>query len=327
MNKKDQLLTSLHSKEESERLYAVEDILDVGLLELSLELLDQLKIETSPAVKNSIVSVMQKMEYPEAYPIIFKLFPYKDAFIRNSAVSMFASYGENAVIFLSSYLDHSDKEVRKLILDSLVEIATKQAETKVSVLDIFRACLHDPAINVVITAIEYLGKLGDNNNLDDMIQLYQRTNEPMLRSAILDYVLKIGKKEDFQTVLFALFENVHKVDTLYIPQVMRLMTKCGKKNEFLQLAKEKQKQSNFNEDILTCIDWLVKNENLELRECIPIIKEIASADNLADDLRIISVTLLIASGENDAMEFVRGWGLKGTKEFQTFCIESLGVMK
>ena len=142
MKKKDELILLLNSKEESERLYAVEDILDFGLIELSLELLTRLKVETSPAVKNSIVSVLQKMEHTPAYPVIFKLFPDRDAFMRNSAVSIFSAYGENVVTFLSSYLDHADKEVRKLILDSLVEIASRRSETKNSVLEIFRACLY-----------------------------------------------------------------------------------------------------------------------------------------------------------------------------------------
>ena len=83
MKKKDELILLLNSKEESERLYAVEDILDFGLIELSLELLTRLKVETSPAVKNSIVSVLQKMEHTPAYPVIFKLFPDRDAFMRN----------------------------------------------------------------------------------------------------------------------------------------------------------------------------------------------------------------------------------------------------
>ena len=98
MKKKDELILLLNSKEESERLYAVEDILDFGLIELSLELLTRLKVETSPAVKNSIVSVLQKMEHTPAYPVIFKLFPDRDAFMRNSAVSIFSAYGENVVI-------------------------------------------------------------------------------------------------------------------------------------------------------------------------------------------------------------------------------------
>jgi hypothetical protein len=324
MSKKEQLVSSLHSKEESERLYAVEDILDLGIADMSIELLNQLKVERSSVIKNSIVSVLQKMEHSPAYPIIFDLFQSKDAFMRNAAVAIFASYTENAVTFLSSYLDHSDKEVRKLILDSLVDIATKRSETKNSVVDIFRACLHDPAINVVITAIEYLGRLGDRSALEDMIPLYQRINEPMLRSTILDCILKIGEKEDFEKTLSTLFEDINSADSLYIPQVMRLLARSGKKDEFLQLVQDKQRHSNFTEDILASIDWLIKEEGIAPTECVPILKEIANTEKLDDDMRIICVTLLLASNDTDAIEFVREWSSKGSIEFQSYCMESIG---
>jgi hypothetical protein len=265
------------------------------------------------------------MEYSAAYQVIFELFPNKDAFMRNSAVSIFASYGENAVTFLSSYLDHSDKEVRKLILDSLVEIASKRSDTKDSVLDIFRACLHDPSINVVITAIEYLGKLDDRNSLEELIQLYLRVTEPMLRSTVLDCVLKIGEREDLENTLSTLFPHINSVESLYIPQVMRLLAQSGRKEEFLQLVQNKQKYANYTEDILASIDWLVKKENLEPKECISILKEIANTEKLDEDRRVICVTLLLASNDKEAFEFVREWSTKGSKEFQTYCRESMEI--
>ena len=141
-------------------------------------------------------------------------------------------------------------------------------------LEIFRACLYDPSINVVITAIEYLGRLGDRNSLDDLIQLYQRVNEPMLRSTVLDCVLKIGDKEDFESTISTLFQDLQSVDSIYIPQVMRLLAQSGKKEEFLQLVRDKQKEGNYSEDILASIDWLIKKEVLAPNECIPILKEI-----------------------------------------------------
>jgi HEAT repeat protein len=169
---KEELLKSLNDNNESERLYAVEDIMDSNFLDLSIELVKRLQVEKSNLIKNSIISVLQKMENPVIYKDIFELFPMEDPFLRNSAVSIFASYGENSITFLTSYIDHTNKEVRKLVLDSLVEIALKNPSTKNSVLEIMRAHLFDPEINVIITAIEYLGKLEDDNSTQEFIELF-----------------------------------------------------------------------------------------------------------------------------------------------------------
>ncbi len=321
-----QLISSLNDLSESERLYTVDDISESSSSELSLGLLQRLKIENSGAVKNSILSALQKTEYPSTYREIFNLFPNKDAYLRNSAVSIFGSYGEGAVTFLSSYIDHSNKEVRKLIIDSLVEIATNRHNTLISVLEILRACLYDPDINVVITTVEYLGILGDINSLDNISELYKRNEEPMLRFTILEVILKIGQKKDFEKVLPDLFLNDFSPrDSLEVSPILKLLAQSGRKEDFLTMVKDLHDISFYSEDILVSIDWLVKNENFKTIDVLDILIDILQEEKLKEDLRFICVQLLLASGEERALDAIRNSGSKGNDEFSNFCKESVEV--
>lgn len=324
MNKtKEQLISALNDKDESERLYSTEDISDSGETELSVELISRLKIETSEVVKNSILSALQRMEHPSAYLELFKLFSAEDAFLRNSAVSIFGSYREEAVTFLSSYLDHSNKEVRKLILDSLVGIANNHSNTRESVSEILRAYLHDPEINVVITAVEYIGELGDVSSIDDLSELFLRNTEPMLAFTILDVILKIGNKEDLEKALTNLFQNnFSNTDTFDMPQMLRFLAQSGRKEDFLVLINDLTDISYYSEVLLISIDWLVKMEGFQTSTVLDILIKILKEENLKEDLRYICVRLLLASREERAMDIIREIGIKGDSAFHRFCKES-----
>ncbi|RLF48686.1 MAG: hypothetical protein DRN19_06285 [Thermoplasmata archaeon] len=59
-----------------------------------------------------------------------------------------------------------------------------------------RASLYDSSKNVQITAAEYLGKLKDKESLQELIELFKKDSEPMLRVSILHALREI--KEGFK---------------------------------------------------------------------------------------------------------------------------------
>jgi HEAT repeat protein len=320
---REHLILSLNDSDENERLYAIEDIFDAKLNDLSIELINRLKIEKSNAVKNSIVSVLQQLEHSDIYKELFEFFSSESAFLRNSAVSIFSSYGEEAVVFLSSYIDHGNREVRKLILDALVEIASKNHETISSIVDIFRACLHDPQINVVITVVEYLGRLNDHSSAQDMIELFLRNEEPMLRSSILDTLQKIGKKDSISNVITSLKNQEVISNSLYTPQILRLFALSGKKEEFLELLREIPDINNYSSEIISSFDYLVKNEGLDIDSIIDTIVELNKNNQIKEELKSTSVNILISSSNPKAREIIKSWAVNGTEEFRNYCNELL----
>jgi HEAT repeat protein len=319
---REELIKALNSQDESQRLYAVEDILDSSYIDLAVNLVERLKVETSPMVKNSIISVLQKMNCVEAYQKIFEFFSSEDPFLRNSAVGLFSKYGEEGLNFLVSYIDYADKEVRKLILDALVEMALLSPELKTQVLDVFHASLHDPAINVVITAVEYITKLEDKASLEELAELYTNVNEPMLKVAILDFFLKIGELKDLKLAYELLFHK-GELESIYLSQAIRICGKLANKDKFLELLNSLEDWSYYSEDILFALDSLNKTVGLEDTVFFDIIKKISEQKNLKEDLKFTCVKLLLSFPTKENIEFIKNWAKKESIEFQEFCKEAI----
>jgi len=247
---KDFALRLTH-KDEGERLYAVHDIMDANIKEMIPVLIEQLEKEESQAVRDAIVSALKHMEMSITpyYERLFGLFFSPDAFLRNAAVSIFGSGKEDAVAFLTSKLDHTDREVRKLILDSLVDIGTPEAIMAI------RAAIYDPAKNVQITAVEYLGRLGDREALEDMIELFRKDEEPMLRSSIINALTEIGDSSVIKELLIILAPDgkVSDINTVLLPDVMRMVARLGNINEIRELLNSFPYQKIYARDVANFI--------------------------------------------------------------------------
>jgi HEAT repeat protein len=219
----EELIKALQSTDEADRLYAVEDIAELGTAEAAIPLIYQLPHEQSEAVKNAIVFAMAHLDCRQIHEQLFELFSSTDAFLRNAAVTVFGADGEEAVAYLTSQLDHQDREVRKLILDALFEIGSPET------ILVIRAGLYDESPNVQITAVEYLGRLADEEAAADMIRILSETDEPMLKAAILETLSMVGKAENIQAVLDVMMPDgeVMGVDSFYLAPLTELTAKVG----------------------------------------------------------------------------------------------------
>ncbi|MCD8567149.1 MAG: HEAT repeat domain-containing protein [Geovibrio sp.] len=212
---------SLLNEDETERLYAVEDVITLRADELIPELIAALRKEESRMVKELIVEGLKLLDVSPHFASVAKFFESTDAFIRNCAIEIFGSKGEDAVPYLTSVMDHSDKEVRKLILDSLVATGSKYC------IPALRAALRDKAPNVQITAVEYLGKINDEESLSDILEIFETSNEPMLRISCIETFTHLAKRSVVDTVLDIL--GGMNMDSFYKPSVFRMVAECGSK--------------------------------------------------------------------------------------------------
>ncbi len=122
---KQELLNGLRNPDEAERIYAVEDVIALKAEELYPSLISHLYNEESRLVRELIVEGLKVLDIYDHFGKIAKYFESTDAYVRNCAIEIFGSKGEEAVAFLTSIMDHENKEVRKLILDSLVATSSK----------------------------------------------------------------------------------------------------------------------------------------------------------------------------------------------------------
>ncbi|PLX67060.1 MAG: hypothetical protein C0603_10380 [Denitrovibrio sp.] len=216
---KNELLNSLKNPDEAERIYAVEDVIALKAEELYPSLISHLYNEESRLVRELIVEGLKVLEIYDHFGKIAKYFESTDAYIRNCAIEIFGSKGEEAVAFLTSIMDHENKEVRKLILDSLVATSSKYS------IPALRAALKDKAPNVMLTAVEYLGKIYDEESLQDVMDIFEKTNEPMVRSACLETLCIMGDVASVDRILAIL--GMGNMDSFYKPSVIRLVGEKG----------------------------------------------------------------------------------------------------
>lgn len=297
-------MQKLTSDEEAERLYAVEDIADSGQKQYVSELVKTLVAETSQAVRNSIISALQKLDNPREYSQIFELFSSEDAFLRNAAMSILSSYGEDALHFLASNLDHSNREVRKLIIDCVMEIENAYPAHRATALDIMRACLHDPEANVVITAVEYLGKLNDEESLPEFLELLHQSNEPMLISFLLDTILKMGNPVIFEEVANILLTRKLATNDLYFPQVLKCVAESNQVEQFEQMTADIKDISLYADDILKILDSKRGKDSQFIQSSVGLLKKLLKA-NLSANLKYVCARMLLELDIDEVKIFTR----------------------
>lgn len=216
---KETLLSKLKNPDEAERIYVVEDVLSEKNSELYPVLVEHLYHEDSRLVRELIVEAFKVLDITPYFKEISKYFESSDAFIRNCAIDIFGSKGEDSVAFLTSIMDHSNKEVRKLVLDSLVATSSKYS------IPALRAALKDKAPNVMMTAIEYLGKIYDEASLEDIMDIFEHTQEPMIKIACLETLVIMAQQTTVDRVLAVV--GGKNMDSLYKPTVLRLVGEKG----------------------------------------------------------------------------------------------------
>lgn len=341
----EKIIKALNSPEESERLYAVQDIIALkdspntnktdgfaNEADVYAEtLVRHLESETSQAVRESILYVLKLIPCTKALTLLFELFQNSDAYLRNAAVTIFGTKGVNGVAFLTSKLDHADREVRKLVIDSLFQIGSKedalQSGAKEAVLAI-RAGLNDPSINVRITAVEYLGQLNDTQSVEEILDMLKIEKDPMLITAALETVLQIGDETNIQDTIKFLSNNtlslnqislssssnninlsqneinttvdILKVHPVFVPEFIKLIAKCGSVDNLIRIIEFLHSKQTYSKDIVSAIEQIKNRYNSIVFE--PIINDflvntIKSKDG-DESSRYAAAELLLAEEEH-----------------------------
>ncbi len=276
----ENLLKQLQSGDESERIYAAEDLGDLLKAEFAIPLVKQLVVERSDAVKSAIVAALKQVDISLALEDIFVLFDSTDAFLRNAAVVIFGEGGEEAVAFLTSKLDHSDEEVRKLVLDAMFE--TGSPET----IFVIRAGLYDDSPNVKITAVEYLGRLADSEAVPEMVELFHNNNEPMLRAAILESLAMVGDNVSIKDIIEDLIPDgeIGAIDPIFLAPLTELTSKTGTVEDIVGLASSIKDIELYGLDICEMVTKGLKryptllNDTLLRQQMVDIIKTVSTGE-------------------------------------------------
>lgn len=276
-----EVIEKLESDDEDIRLSTIEDIIDNNILEAVPYLVRRLTKEDSLIVKESIILALKTLDCSGAYNQLFYLFKSPDAYLRNSAIGIFASSGDNAIEFLRARFEGEDREVKKLILDTLFEIGTRNAILAI------RPALRDEAINVKITAIEYLGRLKDYDSIPELLNILRSSDEPMVIVSIIESLLNIDERKALRDALDILMTKDSK-DTLFVPEILKLSGRLNETFTLLKTLEGLEDLGSYGEEVLFAIEELEDNALIEFLSYSKIQKmiiDIVKDDSIDEDIR------------------------------------------
>jgi len=189
------LIANLALEDETERIYAAEDLGYADATEAIAPLVERLATEPSRKVRETIFAALERIDRPEVLTRMAILLDSEDAFLRNQAVALLQRKGAASVPVLMSRMSDADPDVRKFVLDTAAGISSPEVEP------IYDAAIRDQDNNVVIAALEYLGEQRKTRFKPAVEEIFLKATEPMLVCAAFAALLQIGDVATWQCIL------------------------------------------------------------------------------------------------------------------------------
>ena len=222
-------IEQLDSADETERTYAAEDLGYLNATDSVPPLLDRLQREPSPVVRDAIGQALIRLDVDEAIEGAVRLFESDDAQLRNLGVDVLRHKGGRSIPFLRKAMHDGDRDMRKFVLDVLSAIQAKGTA------DIYAAALSDEDPNVVITAVENIGKLRAAEFRSQIEDLLESDGHPMLIAACLEALAEIGNESSLAAVQRR-FPDLTELPAFYLTPCLKALAALGREREFVDVA-------------------------------------------------------------------------------------------
>ena len=222
-------IDNLTSADESDRMYAAEDIGYANQATGVGPLLARLSVEPSRAVREAIFGALRQIEHDSVIEGALKLLNSDDSFLRNQAVEILRARGARAIPFLDQAFRAEDCDQRKFVIDVLGRLG--DAGTS----EIYARALQDPDLNVVITAVESLGNSRQAKFREPVAELITAEAHPMLTCACLEALAQIGDATSVDAVR-ACLGPVGELPGYLRPACLKLLGAQGRQEEVLEVA-------------------------------------------------------------------------------------------
>ena len=126
-----------------------------------------------------MIPLLEKLEGEEA-PIqaVLSLLKLENAYVRNGAITILQQYGEAIIDHLTPYLEGEDRDAK--ILNVLGDVKFPQSRQLLAgILE------REEDVNVVMTAVDYLGEIGEPGDIPLLEEVERRfSHEPFAAFAV-----------------------------------------------------------------------------------------------------------------------------------------------
>jgi len=229
MNSLIEYVEQLNCSDQAERTYAAEDIGYLNTSDGVPALLERLVREPSPAVREAIFQALIRIDGDPAIEGCVLLLGSEAPQIRNQAVDVLRRKGSRSIPFLRAVMRDGNRDVRKLVLDVLSGTPVAGA------VEIYAAALGDDDLNLVITAVENLGKARSEEFRTRIEELLLAGSHAMLVTACVEALVGIGNKASW-VVIRKRFPNLAALPDLYLAPCLKAVAALGSAHEFAEVA-------------------------------------------------------------------------------------------
>lgn len=215
-----EVLCLLASEDESSRLRGIAEARKEPKEVFVEVLVDLLQRDPSQIVRESALEALKHCPTSHLVPKLVPLLESDDVFVRNAVVTILSAHFETPLKELARLVNHPNKHVRKLALDTLFQTGNPIA------VDIVARGLRDPDINNVIAAVEYLGKMDGFRFADEINDILEKAEDPFLICTCLETLARIGNRNSI-AVVQRKFKESQEVDCLFLFPYLRFLSEKG----------------------------------------------------------------------------------------------------
>ena len=168
------------------RDYAIEEIARFpGGGEYLVSLIDNEEVEKTVSTK--VASVISSMD-PEDAPIelVMDLLKLDNAYVRNLGISILRDFGEAIKYYIVKFLIGNDRDLRIFAINVLGDV--NFAESRDMLVELLET---EQDINVAMTAVDYMGEIGEVEDIPLLESLKDRFNGDVYAKFAVDGAIKL----------------------------------------------------------------------------------------------------------------------------------------
>jgi len=132
----------------------------------------------------AFISFMKKEKTKEDIQEMLEILKSDDAYLRNQAIGFLQEYGEDVKEFLRKLLDDDDKDIRIFAINILGDVRYEDSVDMLRYLLTKETATPDPDINVIMTAVDYIGEIGSSEDISLLEAIKMEFDEPYVAFGI-----------------------------------------------------------------------------------------------------------------------------------------------
>lgn len=297
-NIKEKLQAVMSEGTEVEKSVFLDDLLDSEDVDLIDPLVGAMEQERFPAVKDRILLVLDRLVPLSEYRNVDRMLRSPDPKVRNGIVEIIRRSEIPIIRFLEKLAEDEDKDVRKFVIDSL------SGEKSDDAIAIIRRRLTDSDINIVYTAVEYLGNFKDPEAVDRIEDILVTGDNLMVICSGLEALAKIGRSPRKDTILDRFMTG--EVNPMVNFPLLKYLGTFGEERHFEYIENLLTGSPGvYTKEVVDAVERIMTHHNLErLPDTLRELLETLSRDtgNTTDQY---AINKLLSQGAEDTADQLR----------------------